>query len=69
MFELEQRGPRETIEERTIWVTYGQDLVNVNSFYIVAESVDIAKVRILLDTRFLTKLFTITTTRQIFYAK
>ena len=69
MFELEQRGPRETIEERTIWVTYGQDLVNVNSFYIVAESVDIAKVRILLDTRFLTKLFTITTTRQIFYVK
>ncbi|PAV88182.1 hypothetical protein WR25_19753 [Diploscapter pachys] len=43
MFELEQRGPRETIEERTIWMTCGQDLVNVNSFYIVAESVDIAK--------------------------
>ncbi|KJH46129.1 hypothetical protein DICVIV_07819, partial [Dictyocaulus viviparus] len=43
LFELEQRGPRETLEERTIWVTHGQDLVNVQSFYLVAESVEIAK--------------------------
>ncbi|VDK79981.1 unnamed protein product [Cylicostephanus goldi] len=43
LFELEQRGPRETLEERTIWITHGQDLVNVQSFYLVAETVDIAK--------------------------
>jgi hypothetical protein len=43
LFELEQRGPRETLEERTIWITHGQDLVNVNSFYIVAQDVDTAK--------------------------
>ena len=45
LFELEQRGPRETLEERTIWITHGQDLVNVNSFYLVAQDVDTAKVR------------------------
>lgn len=43
MFELEQRGARETIEERTIWVTHGQDLVNVQSFFLVADSVEVAK--------------------------
>ncbi|VDM55956.1 unnamed protein product [Angiostrongylus costaricensis] len=43
LFELEQRGPRETLEERTIWITHGQDLVNVQSFYLVAESLEIAK--------------------------
>ncbi|CAJ0589563.1 unnamed protein product [Cylicocyclus nassatus] len=43
LFELEQRGPRETLEERTIWITHGQDLVNVQSFYLVAETVEIAK--------------------------
>lgn len=45
LFELEQRGQRETLEERTIWITYGQDLVIVSSFYIVAQDVDVAKVR------------------------
>ncbi|WKY09940.1 hypothetical protein Q1695_002358 [Nippostrongylus brasiliensis] len=43
LFELEQRGARETLEERTIWITHGQDLVNVQSFYLVAENVEIAK--------------------------
>ncbi|CAB3397660.1 unnamed protein product [Caenorhabditis bovis] len=43
LFELEQRGARETIEERTIWITHGQDLVNIQSFYLVADSVDVAK--------------------------
>ncbi|CAI5451191.1 unnamed protein product [Caenorhabditis angaria] len=43
MFELEQRGARETIEERTVWISHGQDLVNVQSFYLVAESVETAK--------------------------
>ncbi|KAK6756277.1 hypothetical protein RB195_014588 [Necator americanus] len=43
LFELEQRGSRETLEERTIWITHGQDLVNVQSFYLVAETVEIAK--------------------------
>ncbi|KAK6060059.1 hypothetical protein COOONC_02289 [Cooperia oncophora] len=43
LFELEQRGARETLEERTIWITHGQDLVNVQSFYLVAETVEIAK--------------------------
>ncbi|KIH51753.1 Phosphatidylinositol-specific phospholipase C, X domain protein, partial [Ancylostoma duodenale] len=44
LFELEQRGSRETLEERTIWITHGQDLVNVQSFYLVAETVEIARV-------------------------
>lgn len=44
LFELEQRGARETLEERTIWITHGQDLVNVQSFYLVADTVEIAKV-------------------------
>lgn len=44
LFELEQRGPRETLEERTVWITYGLDLVAVNSFYIVAQDIEIAKV-------------------------
>lgn len=44
MFELEQRGPRETLEERTVWITHGVDLVNVSSFYIVAQDVETAKV-------------------------
>uniref|UniRef100_A0A914X3R7 Phosphoinositide phospholipase C n=1 Tax=Plectus sambesii TaxID=2011161 RepID=A0A914X3R7_9BILA len=43
LFELEQRGQRETLEERTIWITYGQDLVIVSSFYIVAQDVEIAR--------------------------
>uniref|UniRef100_F1KQQ6 1-phosphatidylinositol 4,5-bisphosphate phosphodiesterase n=1 Tax=Ascaris suum TaxID=6253 RepID=F1KQQ6_ASCSU len=44
MFELEQRGPRETLEERTVWITHGVDLVNVSSFYIVAQDVETAKI-------------------------
>uniref|UniRef100_A0A913HGF2 Phosphoinositide phospholipase C n=1 Tax=Strongyloides stercoralis TaxID=6248 RepID=A0A913HGF2_STRER len=43
LFELEQRGSRETLEERTVWITYGQDLVNINSFYIVAQDISTAK--------------------------
>lgn len=43
-FELENRGPpSETIAERTIWITHGQDLVNVQSFFLVAETVEMAK--------------------------
>lgn len=44
MFELEQHGPRETIEDRTIWLTYGPDLVSVSNYYLVAEDIEIAKV-------------------------
>uniref|UniRef100_A0A0N5C0L9 1-phosphatidylinositol 4,5-bisphosphate phosphodiesterase n=1 Tax=Strongyloides papillosus TaxID=174720 RepID=A0A0N5C0L9_STREA len=44
LFELEQRGSRETLEERTVWITYGQDLVNINSFYIVAQDISTAKI-------------------------
>lgn len=44
LFELEQRGPRETLEDRTVWITHGQDMVVVNSFYIVAQDVDTARV-------------------------
>ncbi|KAM3717071.1 1-phosphatidylinositol 4,5-bisphosphate phosphodiesterase beta-4 [Dirofilaria immitis] len=43
MFELEQHGPRETIEDRTIWLTYGPDLVSVSNYYLVAEDIEIAK--------------------------
>ncbi|VDM99722.1 unnamed protein product [Thelazia callipaeda] len=46
MFELEQHGPRETIEERTVWLTYGPDLVNISNYYLVAETTEIAKVSI-----------------------
>uniref|UniRef100_A0A1I7WQ88 Phosphoinositide phospholipase C n=1 Tax=Heterorhabditis bacteriophora TaxID=37862 RepID=A0A1I7WQ88_HETBA len=44
LLELEQRGVREAIEDRTVWITHGQDLVNVQSFYLVAETIEIAKV-------------------------
>ncbi|VDM47311.1 unnamed protein product [Toxocara canis] len=44
LFELEQRGPRETLEERTVWITHGVDLVNITSFYIVAQDVETAKI-------------------------
>ncbi|VDK63722.1 unnamed protein product [Onchocerca ochengi] len=44
MFELEQHGPRETIEDRTIWLTYGPDLVSVSNYYLVAEDIEIAKI-------------------------
>ncbi|CAJ0563671.1 unnamed protein product, partial [Mesorhabditis spiculigera] len=44
-FELDQRGPpRETLEERTVWITFGQDLVNVQSIYLVAQDVETAKI-------------------------
>uniref|UniRef100_A0A1I8A7N8 Phosphoinositide phospholipase C n=1 Tax=Steinernema glaseri TaxID=37863 RepID=A0A1I8A7N8_9BILA len=43
LFELEQRGPRETLEERTVWITHGQDLVSVSSFYVVAQDVETAR--------------------------
>lgn len=44
MFELEQHGPRETIEDRTVWLTYGPDLVSISNYYLVAEDIEIAKV-------------------------
>ncbi|KAL3985634.1 Phosphatidylinositol-specific phospholipase C X domain family protein [Acanthocheilonema viteae] len=44
MFELEQHGPRETIEDRTVWLTYGPDLVSVSNYYLVAEDIEIAKI-------------------------
>ncbi|CAJ0948306.1 unnamed protein product, partial [Mesorhabditis belari] len=44
-FELDQRGPpKETLEDRTVWITYGQDLVNAQSIYLVAQDVDTAKI-------------------------
>jgi len=27
LFDLEQRGMKESVEERTVWITYGQELV------------------------------------------
>lgn len=44
MFELEQHGPRETIEERTIWLTFSSDLVSINNYYLVAEDIETARV-------------------------
>uniref|UniRef100_A0A158R5J0 1-phosphatidylinositol 4,5-bisphosphate phosphodiesterase n=1 Tax=Syphacia muris TaxID=451379 RepID=A0A158R5J0_9BILA len=35
-FELEQRGPKETLEDRTVWITHGEDLVNISSVSFVA---------------------------------
>lgn len=46
LFDLEQRGFKESVESRTIWLTYGQDLVTVNSLYLVAKTSQIAKVRL-----------------------
>ena len=43
-FELEQKFSRDTLEERTVWITWGHDLVNVNSFYIVADEISTAQV-------------------------
>jgi hypothetical protein len=43
LFDLEQRGIKESIEERTVWITYGQDLVNVSNFYLIAKSSQVAK--------------------------
>ncbi|KAI1723356.1 phosphatidylinositol-specific phospholipase c, X domain-containing protein [Ditylenchus destructor] len=43
LFDLEQRGFKESVESRTIWLTYGQDLVTVNSLYLVAKTSQIAK--------------------------
>lgn len=43
LFDLEQRGMKESIEERTVWLTYGQDLVNFNSLFLVAKSAEVAK--------------------------
>lgn len=44
LFELEQRGVKESVEQRTVWITYGQDLVNVNSLFLVAKNAQVAKV-------------------------
>lgn len=43
LFDLEQRGAKESIEERTVWITYGQDLVSTNSLFLVAKSAQTAK--------------------------
>ncbi|KAI6213623.1 Phosphoinositide phospholipase C [Aphelenchoides besseyi] len=43
IYEIEQRGIKESIDERTIWITYGQDLVNVSSLFLVASSAQIAR--------------------------
>uniref|UniRef100_A0A914DIC6 Phosphoinositide phospholipase C n=1 Tax=Acrobeloides nanus TaxID=290746 RepID=A0A914DIC6_9BILA len=43
VFDLEQRGAKDTVEERTVWITYSQDLVNVNSLYLVAKTAQIAQ--------------------------
>ncbi|CAD5231893.1 unnamed protein product [Bursaphelenchus xylophilus] len=43
LYDLEQRGAKEPIEERTVWITYGQDLVNVNSLFLIAKTAQIAK--------------------------
>ncbi|TKR88474.1 hypothetical protein L596_012710 [Steinernema carpocapsae] len=43
LFELEQRGSRETLEERTVWITHSADLVNVQSFYVVAQDGETAR--------------------------
>uniref|UniRef100_A0AC35TWG7 PH_14 domain-containing protein n=1 Tax=Rhabditophanes sp. KR3021 TaxID=114890 RepID=A0AC35TWG7_9BILA len=38
-FELETRGPKETLEERTVWITHGQELVINSSLFFVAPDV------------------------------
>ncbi|KAI6189843.1 Phosphoinositide phospholipase C [Aphelenchoides bicaudatus] len=43
LYDLEQRGIKESVEERTVWFTYGQDLVNVNNLYLIAKSAQVAK--------------------------
>ena len=39
----QQSGPGESLEDRTIWLTYGQDLVLTNGLYLVATSAQLAK--------------------------
>lgn len=41
--DLEQRGAKESIEDRTIWITYSQDLVNVSSLFLIARTAQVAK--------------------------
>lgn len=41
--DLEQRSVVDSVEVRTIWITYGLDLVNVNSLFLVAKNAQIAK--------------------------
>uniref|UniRef100_A0A915EH13 PLC-beta PH domain-containing protein n=1 Tax=Ditylenchus dipsaci TaxID=166011 RepID=A0A915EH13_9BILA len=43
LFDLEQRGFKDSVESRTVWITYGQDLVVVNSVFLVAKNAQIAK--------------------------
>lgn len=43
LFDLEQRNVKESVESRTVWITYGQDLVNVNSLFLIAKSAACAK--------------------------
>ena len=53
LYDLEQRGIKESIEDRTVWITYGQDLVNVSNLYLVAKSSQVAKEWRLLVNEFL----------------
>uniref|UniRef100_A0A7E4W1T5 Phosphoinositide phospholipase C n=1 Tax=Panagrellus redivivus TaxID=6233 RepID=A0A7E4W1T5_PANRE len=43
VLDLEQRSSRESVEERTIWITYGQDMVNVSNLYLIAKTAQTAK--------------------------
>ncbi|KAI3413707.1 PLC-beta C terminal [Globodera pallida] len=47
LYELEQRGKcglaGETLEERTVWLTYGLDLVIVNGMFLIARTAQVAR--------------------------
>ncbi|KAL3079489.1 hypothetical protein niasHT_031818 [Heterodera trifolii] len=47
LYELEQRGrcglAGETLEERTVWLTYGLDLVIVNGMFLIARTAQVAR--------------------------
>jgi|UniRef100_A0A914Q223 hypothetical protein len=43
IFDLEQRPTKDSVEDRTIWITYGWDLVNVSSLFLIAKTAESAK--------------------------
>uniref|UniRef100_A0AC34RK70 1-phosphatidylinositol 4,5-bisphosphate phosphodiesterase n=1 Tax=Panagrolaimus sp. JU765 TaxID=591449 RepID=A0AC34RK70_9BILA len=43
VMDLEQRSNVDSVELRTIWITYGIDLVQVNSLFLIAKTAQIAK--------------------------
>ena len=43
IFDLEQRPTKDSVEDRTIWITYGWDIVTVNSLFLIAKTAQIAK--------------------------